>query len=822
MKKFLLFLPLAGLFMLSTAQEALKDSRLTQKLHDAPSVKPNFKQAPIHSNGAHKSQRGGGGAALNSQLIGTAGNLLTIVQHTCNQIEVNQDLNTVIFVHRNDQSKFPGTNVAQYRFDVSKDKGNTWGIDKGPLTNSPLIDNVNVNGRFPQAVIFNPAGNTVADSAYIVYNGTWHNGSTGSWQGSMRGRAKLTGDTSTATVEWVQINGAQVAIAGGFTRGAGNTFWNLHEDYNGTFNAGNTQSTGLVIEKGVWDSNTNSVNWTTTKLNQTFVTALSNGNTYSVVTSATIAFDPTGQYGWIAALGDITSDQDSVYDPIFWRSIDSGQTWTGPIHVDLDDVQGVYEQLNSELINGDPIEKKATCSFQANLTVDVNGNPHLLTTVGNGTEYSILAAGYDVWDITYDATAPSGCEWKGIYLAEIWTLRGDLTSDGTPQTEDNRPQISRSDDGSKIFFFWTDSDIEVVQSSDNSIPNLFGRGIDVVAGKMTPLFNLTEGDSIWGGETATTPGGVFGGAIFPTTGRNCFKNGSVYNIPLVLTQVDYNHDPTLGLGSSEQPAAFWYVNNINFSETDFTEPLDQVAPVITLNGADTVTVLLGQPFTDPGATAFDCVSGNITPVVINSPNTSAAGYYNVLYIATDAAGNSDTVTRVVFVGDIPVADFTWSFPQFPSKAQFTDQSTNFPTNWFWTFGDATGSSAKNPVKQYTANGTFNVCLKAGNSFGQSPNTCKDVTITGVGINDIQFASTINVFPNPTSGKVNINFEGNVTSDMTITVYNLLGEAVIAPTKYNAGASNIELNLNDAANGLYLVKIQSDKSTAIKQLTLQRK
>ncbi|MCS6935755.1 MAG: hypothetical protein NZM35_11515, partial [Chitinophagales bacterium] len=332
MKKILYVTLMTALFTTVKGQEALRDSRLTNLLHDAPMVKPSYKKYTPPIKGT--SNAGRGTVKLNSKLIGTAGNLLTVVDHRTTQLDVDVNLNTVTFIHRNDPSKFPGTNLAMYRFDVSKDKGNTWGIDKGPLTNNPQIDNVNVNGRFPQAVIYNPSGNTIADSAYIVYNGTWHDGN--SWQGSMRGRAKLTGDTSTATVEWVLINGGNVAIAGGLCKGANNTFWNLHEDYNGGFTAGNTQSTGLVIEKGVWNPVTKNVTWTTQKINQSFASGLSNGNSYSIVTSGTIAFDPSGKYGWIAILGDITNDQDSVYDPIFWRSVDSGQTWTGPIHVDLD------------------------------------------------------------------------------------------------------------------------------------------------------------------------------------------------------------------------------------------------------------------------------------------------------------------------------------------------------------------------------------------------------------------------------------------------------------------------------------------------------
>jgi len=317
---------------------------------------------------------------------------------------------------------------------------------------------------------------------------------------------------------------------------------------------------------------------------------------------------------------------------------------------------------------------------------------------------------------------------------------------------------------------------------------------------------------------------VFGGSIFPTVGQVCLKNGNNYNIPTVFTQVDYNHDPSTGLGSSVEPAAFWYVDNINIPESDFAQPLDQVAPSITLNGLDTVTVLLNTSYTEDGATAFDCTDGVIVPVIQNSPDTSVVNNYTVLYIATDAAGNSDTVVRTVIVGATPVADFTWSFPANACKAQFQDLSANGPTSWSWNFGDGSGSVVKNPLKTFPGNGVYNVCLTATNSFGVSTTVCKDVTVTGCvsGINDLNLASQINMFPNPSNGKVAVTVDGNVSSELTVTVYNILGETVVNPVTYKAGTTNMQFDLSSAANGVYLVKIQSKNESTVKHLTITHK
>jgi PKD repeat protein len=821
MRNYLLFMSLLTAGLVTNAQQYAHKDNKAMRLVERPVVMQGnhtpVNTAPNHQHRSTRSQ----GAILNSQRIGSAGNLLTIIDGGCNQIDVNDSLNAVVFIHRNDQTLVPATgNVAMYRYDISKNRGASWTSDIGPITNDNSIDNDLINGRFPQAVIYAPTGTTTVDSANLVYSGTWHDNNT--WSGQMRGRGKLSGQISSYNVHIDPINNKEVAIATGMCKGAPGVFWNANVSYNGTFTAGNDAITnGIIIEKGVWNNNTKDVDWTYQLINQAFVNQDNNGSTVSAATSHQIAFDPTGQYGWFSILGDIDVDNDSTYHPIFWKTTDFGANWTGPIVVDLNQVQGVKESLNPEIVTGDPASMMPTASFESDLSVDVNGNPHLLITVGSGSEYSIQTAGYTVWDITYDASAPSGCNWKGIRMANINTLRGTFTSENPGQTMDNRPLICRSEDGNKLFFFWLESDITVHADPldrSNDSPDLFGRAIDVVAGTMTDVVNITGGDTLWSGYSANNEIGVFGGALFPMVSQTALKNGNTYNIPLVLTQPDYNHDPTQGFGSSEAPAAFWYIDNLNFSSADFSQNLDQVAPTITLNGLDTAIVLLNATYNEEGATAFDCTDGNITPVIQNSPNTGVAGTYNVLYIATDAAGNSDTAVRTVIVGAIPVADFDWGFNP-ANRANFLDQSTYSPTEWIWRFHDGSGSTLKNPSKIYQANGTYQVCLRAKNAFGTSAEVCKDVTVTGVGINDPELEQSISMFPNPTTGKVSLTVNSDVTTQMTVTVYNILGEQVINPVTYKAGTTNMIIDVTSVSNGVYFVKIQGNNTTAIKQLTV---
>ncbi|OUS25374.1 hypothetical protein A9Q98_12435 [Thalassotalea sp. 42_200_T64] len=87
---------------------------------------------------------------------------------------------------------------------------------------------------------------------------------------------------------------------------------------------------------------------------------------------------------------------------------------------------------------------------------------------------------------------------------------------------------------------------------------------------------------------------------------------------------------------------------------------DTAAPIITLQGDSAVTLGDNEAYTDAGATATDDVDGTVTVTTTGSVDTAAIGSYTITYTATDAAGNSTTMTRTVTVADMvaPVISLT--------------------------------------------------------------------------------------------------------------------------------------------------------------------
>jgi hypothetical protein len=80
------------------------------------------------------------------------------------------------------------------------------------------------------------------------------------------------------------------------------------------------------------------------------------------------------------------------------------------------------------------------------------------------------------------------------------------------------------------------------------------------------------------------------------------------------------------------------------------------APTITLLGDATVTIMVGDTYTDAGATASDPQDGDITDQIFvdNPVDANTVGTYTVTYTVQDSAGNPAEAQRTVIVQAEPV------------------------------------------------------------------------------------------------------------------------------------------------------------------------
>jgi uncharacterized protein (UPF0147 family) len=115
--------------------------------------------------------------------------------------------------------------------------------------------------------------------------------------------------------------------------------------------------------------------------------------------------------------------------------------------------------------------------------------------------------------------------------------------------------------------------------------------------------------------------------------------------------------------SHNAPATFPLgITTVTFRATDLSDNIgqaqatvtiaDQTPPVISLIGASSMTLNLGDIFTDPGASVSDNVNAGLSVSVTGSVNTAIVGLYTLTYNVSDVAGNAAIiVTRSVSVQD---------------------------------------------------------------------------------------------------------------------------------------------------------------------------
>lgn len=164
--------------------------------------------------------------------------------------------------------------------------------------------------------------------------------------------------------------------------------------------------------------------------------------------------------------------------------------------------------------------------------------------------------------------------------------------------------------------------------------------------------------------------------------------------------------------------------------------------------------------TSAAAPIIGSYTGNTLPPPINSASGSLYLEFTSdwsIYYSGFAASWTSTPS-----GAPPAASFSYT-PAAPftlSPVQFTDQSLNAPTAWFWDFGDMTTSTLQNPNHTYATPGTYTVTLIAVNCMS-SDTTTFVLTVLPNGIEEDDLHGEFSVYPNPFSSTATLHFSDAV-------------------------------------------------------------
>lgn len=528
MKKLLLPLFVIGSLSVANSQNqnlrskssGLKNGQAISKLRNDVSFQSGNSSANI-GNVKNKPQNLSGSKIAAATKFTGSMNAFGVLISTSKPLQYNAGVNTLSFIHRKS---------ATYNASSNSNSGTIVGMistNNGVSWDSTCIWASAINfGRYPQGGIYNPSGNTNKNNSYLVGTGPITGGA--GWLGNWYASKSLNGagtntpgpdqqahlDAAPTIKKHAMSRYSFTAIDGGLVRSVAT----LVNDINATTFAAYGMR-GAALVKGQFTAG--AMVWSV----DSFVPCVMNrsdGSKY-LTDVALQAWNENGTTGYIIMLGircGATSCQKS-YQPIIYKTTNSGASWS-LIPAGTFNASFLTNRIASVNTNSNLAVPYFSTNEGWDAVVDNNNNLHLACTVlgaysthndsldytyGFGTQqYDYSYGGGFEYPTIYDFRYSSSGQWSGMIVDSMGT-EGPSGTSGYPGYNTNvwsdgsggkldldaRIQMSKTTDGSKIFFSWAESDSAVVGLKWNIYPDIKLKGYDVAIDKRTGRYNVTGG-----------------------------------------------------------------------------------------------------------------------------------------------------------------------------------------------------------------------------------------------------------------------------------------------------------------------------------------
>jgi len=219
-------------------------------------------------------------------------------------------------------------------------------------------------------------------------------------------------------------------------------------------------------------------------------------------------------------------------------------------------------------------------------------------------------------------------------------------------------------------------------------------------------------------------------------------------------------------------------------------------------------------FTD-NATASGCTPGVVTPTVAsNRPNMQ-------MNLKTIACSNIRKPVSFALNPASAVADYSFTVQANGADVNF-NASASIGQIFDWTFGDGGTASGVTVSHTYTVGNTYNACLIVTDTVCNSSDTiCKSVLVT-VGLDEGLIGQSLNLYPNPNSGKFRVEFQVEGLKNVELRVMSLLGQTLHSSKPGNiSGTYREEIDLSSQAAGVYILQIISEDGTVSRRVTVRK-
>ncbi len=393
-------------------------------------------------------------------------------------------------------------------------------------------------------------------------------------------------------------------------------------------------------------------------------------------------------------------------------------------------------------------------------------------SVQNGTNNTYASTGFNDADLIYcSVTSSLSCASGNPAISDTLIMS---VSTSLP--------VSLTVNGNNTICDGENTTYTATATNEGSAPNYewFINGVSVQNGTTNTYTSstLTDADNIY---------------CVVTSSASCATGNPATSNTITVT-VNPNLPVSLSITADNNPICAG--DNVIFTATGTNEGTNPVYQW-QINGVDT-----GTNSTTLSSSAIN--DGDMVSCILNSSETCTTG--------NPATSNGISMT----VTDYPVAGF--SFINNNLVVDFTNASTN-ATSYMWYFGDGNSTNQPNPSHTYASQGTYIVTLIATNNCGSD--TITNTIDIVLDIEQIAGINKLNLYPNPTNGLLNIDFETYKNENILIEIYSIVGNK-IAEKEITAvfGKHNETLDLRNYDKGIYMIIISSNSGKIIRRVVIE--
>jgi PKD repeat protein len=254
----------------------------------------------------------------------------------------------------------------------------------------------------------------------------------------------------------------------------------------------------------------------------------------------------------------------------------------------------------------------------------------------------------------------------------------------------------------------------------------------------------------------------------------------------------------------------------NCKGSDTVKLLNNPRPIVNL-GNDTM-ICPGVSLTlDAGNPGMEYIWDNGATTQTRTVNT--AGTYSVTVTNEFDCSKLDMIS--IIVKDVPLGNIN-AVHGNPATYTFDVLNPMYAVGYLWDFGDGSPeASGLMHQHTYTANGIYTVKLTLVGDCGTDATKYRTVDVydaEATGIGNIEDHNAIVLYPNPAKESVIIENKADLTFK-TIEVFNILGQKITtAPV---VSSSKITLNIAGFANGIYSVRVETNKGSLIRKFEIRK-